>query len=224
MDIARKAAIEVLNSRSGGFAGIELKFLDSNVPTTALATTWTAKNPAAAGSTGSISVPAVGTGESERNGRGYVIKSIHIQGEFTSPGEESQAAPFTGLQARIIVYWDTQTNSAQATATDIMDNGAVNQVYAFRNLQNSRRFIVLFDKTIQLRQFQMNEGAANLFARGGQRYPFKFHKRFGKGIKVTCDGTTADVASVSDNNIGIAAVANSTDVSIEYDARIRFVG
>lgn len=213
------------NMRTGGYAGIELKFLDTELTNTALATTWATYNPTGTGCTDSISVPAVGTSESERIGRRYCIKSILIRGYLTVGEIESSASPVADQNARVIVYWDTQTNSAEATATDIMDGGLTTDTLSWRNLQNSRRFIVLFDKLVTFRMDnQSNEGAINLFATGKRVIPFKFFKKFKEGIEVSCDNTTANVSSVSDSNIGVAGVASSTLVGIEYTSRIRFVG
>lgn len=214
-----------LNQRTAGYEGIELKFLDTELTAANVNVTWQTFNPTGTGCTDSLSVPAVGTGESERLGRRYCIKSILVRGYFSMPVAENTAAPFQDQFVRVIVYWDTQTNSAEATATDIMDGGLSNDWLAWRNLQNSRRFIVLYDKFMRIpSDNQMNEGAQNIFAIGGRLKSFKFYKNFKDGIEVTCDATTANVTSVSDNNIGVAAVASSTSVSLVYQSRIRFVG
>lgn len=221
----RVAAMVMSNIRTGGFAGLENKFLDTELTTTSLAATWGTFNPTGTGSTNTLSVPVVGTGESERNGRMYTINSVMVRGVITSVPLESQGAPIADIRARVIVYWDTQTNSAEAVATDIMDGGATDDVLAFRNLQNTKRFIVLYDKSIVLHfNNQTNEGAINLFAAGSVHRPFSFYKRFKNGIAVQCDGTTANVSSVTDNNFGLAAVATTTNVQIAYQARIRFTG
>jgi hypothetical protein len=219
----RKKKYRAVNVRTGGYSGLEVKFLDSELTATALATTWAAYNPTGTGCTDSISVPAVGTSESERIGRRYTIKSILVKGFMKCTATEAATSPPGDLTGRVIVYWDTQTNSAEATATDIMDGGGSNDVLAWRNLQNSRRFIVLYDKTIVLRP-EITSVANDDFDRQPKTYMFKLFKNFREGIEVTCDGTTANVSSVSDNNIGIAAVAESTAVTLEYQARVRFCG
>lgn len=214
------------NVRTGGFIDIENKFLDTERTSYQFAASWNAINPSS-GCTGAISVPAQGDGESARDGRVYYIKSVHVKGMLRIAAYESQTGPVTPVRARIILYWDTQTNGAEATATNIMVGGKDEDVLSFRNLQNSKRFIVLKDKTYVLRGQQMNEGASNLFAVGAVMVPFKFNKSFKKPIKVRCTGTTANVSAVSDNSIGIAAVRDDDaylSPSIEYQARVRFQG
>ncbi len=217
-----------MNWRTGGFNGIEKKFLDTELASTQLTTSWAAFNPTGTGCTDSLSVPAEGNGESQRIGRAFTIDSIYIRGVLSSTLKESQAAPVQDFRSRVIVYIDTQTNSAEATATEIMDAGGASDILAFRNLQNTHRFKVLFDKTVTFSTSsgQQNEGAANLFAVGAMERRFSFFHRFTRGIKVQCDGTAADVASCTNTNIGVAAISSSTSLTplITYQARLRYRG
>lgn len=221
-----QAAMRKKNVRTGGFVDVENKFLDCSYPQTALPTSWTAINPAGVGCTGSISVPAQGDGESERDGRVYYINSVHVKGLINVDASESDAGPTGNNLVRIILYWDTQTNAAEATATDIMDAGASTDYLAFRNLQNSKRFIVLKDKTFNISPEHMNEGSANLFANSTRVIQFKMNKKFKKPIKVRTSGTTANVSSCTDNNLGLAAIQTGSGLSAElrYETRIRFSG
>lgn len=214
--IRRRKALNVI--------GMETKFLNSELTTTATTTTWSSLNPAGTGCTDSISVPAQGDGEQQRDGRQYAILSVHVRGFATLGTLESQTAPDTSKIVRVILYQDTQTNGAEATATDIMDGSQSNDWLSFRNLQNSRRFKVLKDETILFTPQMMNEGAVNLFASGGITKLWNMDVTFKKPIIVNCTGTTANVTSVADNNLGLAFVSSSTSVNIAYQARIRFQG
>ncbi len=222
---ARRAALEVLNTRTAGFIGAEKKFVDSERASTVLTVAWAAINPTG-GVTDSISVPSQGDGEEQRDGREYVIKSIHVKGFVTHATEEAQTAPVGDKSVRVVVYWDTQTNAAVATPGLIMDESGPIDILAFRNLQNSKRFIVLYDRLMTFNMNnQTNEGAVNAFAAGERRIYWSFNKSFSKGIKVRCVGTTADVASCSDNNIGLIALASAADdCFLQYQARVRFCG
>lgn len=216
-----------LNARTGGFEGIENKFLDSELSGVSLTTAWLPHNPTGTGCTDSISVPAQGNGESQRIGRMFTIDSILIRGMVASNLQEAAVNPLPDTRARIIVYLDTQTNLAEAAATLIMDAGGADDVFAFRNLQNTKRFRVLFDKTVTLKvDGQMAQGALDAFAVGQIKSRFTFYHKFKGGLKVQCSGTAADVASVTDNNIGIAALCDSTSIGavLSYSARIRFRG
>ncbi len=216
------------NYRTGGFLGIENKFLDTELTAVNLTAAWVSLNPTGTGCTDSISVPSQGDGESDRDGRKYTIDSIMVRGHFRIAASlEDQAVPQGDIACRVIVYWDTQTNSTEATATEIMDAGETIDVLAFRNLQHSKRFRVLFDKMIIMRfNNATTSGAVNTFNVPNRRYRFNFYKKFAKGVNVTCDATTANVSSCSDNNFGIAAVCDNVIgvPQIEYQTRIRFRG
>lgn len=218
-------AIEILNQRSGGFTGRELKFVDSERTALALAGTWANIVPST-GVTNCISCPAQGNGEQQRIGRKYTIKSVHLRFRIAQNGSESQTAPIPAFNVRVIVYWDRQTNSTEPNAGDIMNTTGASDILAFRNLQTTTRFIVLMDKVIHFEQFgQVAEGASNLFAIGDRIKLFKFNKKI--TIPVLCDGTTADVASVTDNSLGVQAIVDTVTPSaptIAYQARVRFVG
>ncbi len=214
----------VANIRVGGFAGIELKFVDAARGDVAMSLTWASVQPGA-GITDCISAPGIGTSESQRDGRVFTIKSIHVKGAIALSATESQAAPIADEAYRVCVVWDTQTNGAAVTATQVMDANASTDINAFRNLQNSKRFIVLYDSGVKtITAFNVNEGAINLFASNVRRHWFKMNKTFKEGIKVRTIGTTADVASISDNSISVIAIATSTAVLIGYESRCRFVG
>lgn len=221
-----RAANRAKNARTSGFVDIENKFLDSELTATALTAGWVSLNPTGTGCTDSISVPAQGDGESERDGRVYHINSVHVKGLITKASDESTGSPLGDCPVRVILYWDTQTNASEAVATDIMDAGGTTDLLAFRNLQNSKRFVVLKDKTMMIRSEHMNEGAVNSFAHSSVQIPFQFNKKFKKPIKVRCAGTTANVSSVQDNNLGIAAITGDAaqGYQIQYQARIRFTG
>jgi len=45
-----------------------------------------------------------------------------------------------------------------------------------------------------------------------------------KGIKVRTIGTTADVASISDNSISVIGIASTASLLVEYESRCRFDG
>lgn len=223
---SRIAARSRPNARTGGFVDIENKFLDCEKTATGIASTWTLVNPSS-GCTGAISVPALGDGESERDGRVYHINSIHVNGLIRAPAAETTLAPTGPMKVRILLYWDTQANAAVPAVTDICLGGKDEDILSFRNLSNSKRFIVLKDKTYTVNPTILNEGAVNSFAQSDALTQFKMNKKFKKGIKVRCGGSTANISSCQDNAIGLIAVRDdnaSATPTVEYQSRIRFTG
>ncbi len=208
--------------RDAGFLGVENKFFDVEADADAFAVTWATMEPA----TTNLTAVAQGDGESNRDGRKYAIRSIHIKGFVKFPAIESANAPVDDRLCRIALVLDTQTNNAQLIATNVFDGGQTDDVLAFRNLQFTRRFRVLMDKTIRVpvAQGSLNEGAVNLFAAPGTTIPFTFNKVFKRPVQVLMSGTTADIANVTDNSIHMIGVALDTSTALSYQCRIRFVG
>lgn len=205
--------------RTGGYIDIENKFIDYE-HNAAFATTWTALED---GTADCISATAQGDGESNRDGRVYHIRSVHVKGYMAMSTAEGQAAPTSDELARVALVWDTQTNGAQLTATDVMDGGQSIDVLAFRNLQYSKRFRVLKDSGVKrIQAHPLNEGAINSFAAAPVYVPFKFNVKFKKPIKVRCSGTTAVVTSIADNSLHVIGCATNTNVTLVYQSRVRF--
>lgn len=225
--VSEAQIMAVVNRRTGGFVGLENKFLDTELTPTNLTTSFVALNPTGTGCTDSLSVPAEGTGQSERNGRNYTIHKIYLHGNFAIGSVESSTSPLADIRCRVVIYIDTQTNNAEANPSNIMDQGGTDNLLAFRNLEEVSRFRVLFDKTLVMRfNNQMNEGAINLFASGLRVAPFNFYHTFKEPIKVQCNATTANVTSCTNSQIGLLAIASTTTntPTITYQCRVRFRG
>ncbi len=202
------------------FVNPENKFLDQETLDDAFGTNWATMEPA------TLAISAVGQDDTEstRDGRVYHINSVHVQGRFHRAVEESNANAGQDLIARIVVVLDTQTNGAQLTATDVMDGSLTDDWDGFHNLQQTKRFKVLFDRKVIIPIIQTNEGAANLFAVSDSSVLFKMNHTFKTPIKVICKGTAATIASVTDNSIHVIGVANAASALLSYQSRIRFTG
>ncbi len=197
----------------------EIKFIDFELDTEAFTGAWAAKNPT---TVNCLSAVAQGDGESDRDGRTYYITSIHIKGEFNIAAIEASTAPLNDRVSRICVVWDKQTNNTEIVATDVMDAGQSNDVYAYRNLQEVTRFVILYDKTVTIRPPQTNEGAANAYAAGAAIRRFKFDHYFKRPIKVVMTGTSGVVGSVSNNSLAVIGISDSATVLLTYQARLRY--
>ncbi len=204
--------------------GQELKFADSELSSSAITVAWVTHEDATMDCLNGI---ATGTTESTRTGRVVFIHSIHIKGRVSTSSEESQAAPAESNQVRLCLVWDKQTNATQLTATDVMDAGQTSDVLAFRNLQHTHRFRVLWDKTYVLTPQVWSEGAINAFAASTTTRTININKVFSQPIKVQFTGTGATVADIADNSfhlIGVTSSANANTPVLSYQVRIRFKG
>ncbi len=212
------------NVRTGGFIGIERKFADFETNDDAFAVTWATMEDGTIKSVGGV---AQGNTESQRIGRKYSILSIHIRAFVKVAAAEANVNVRTDLRGRFCLVLDTQTNAAQLDATDVMDGGQTDDTLAFRNLQFSKRFLVLWDQAWILKHQQMAQGGVDLFSiPDSHSRMFKFNKVFAKPLQITCNSTaTTNVISVmEDNSLHMIGVANDTSALLSYQVRIRFAG
>lgn len=218
------------NIRTGGFEGIENKYVDYSVNAQALATAWTSGelDPA---TTLCLNAVTQGTGQSQRDGMVQTINAVHIKGFLQAAATESITTPPSDMIVRLALVVDSQTNAAQLAAENVFDPAANNDIDSFRNLEYTHRFKVLKDKMIRIpvASAAQNEGAANLFASGAVRIPFKFNYVFKRPLKVrySTSADPATIAEIVDNSIhlvGVYSSAYSEAPSISYDSRVRFTG
>lgn len=152
--------------------------------------------------------------------------SVHLKGTVDTDSVESNASPLPDQILRLALVLDTQTNGATVTAANVMDAGGTADVFSFRNLQYTSRYIVLWDRTFVMKasQANMNEGGANLFSVAPVKMHFSVNKVFKTPINVQMAGTTADMANVTNNSLSIIGVGDNTTGNVAYQCRIRFVG
>lgn len=180
------------------------------------------------GCTGCISVPAQGDGESNRDGRKYCIKSIWVSGAIDSTALEDQANA-TEMQGWFFaLVLDTQANGATIVSEQVYTNpgdNALNMLpQPLRNLQNSKRYRVLDSKYIDPKAAFMGTDGTNTNTINLQVAPTVSLSWRGN---IICDstGTTADVASASDNAIHLLAWrTGNPQGTFRGKSRMRFVG
>lgn len=224
----RRAAYRASNFRTGGFMGIEKKFYDTGLDSGALvAPTGAAGAEFDPATVATISAPAQGDGESNRDGRQIALKSAQINGLISVPVQANQTATDVAPVVSIFLVLDTQTNGAQLNSEDVFTNpaGVANTAWApFRNLQYAKRFRVLSHKVVRIPMPQITYDGTNI-EQGGVQVPFTMYVPL-KNLVVNFTGTTAGVSNVTDNSLHVIAYASNISLAptINYNARVRFVG
>jgi len=224
----KKAQI-VANPRIGGFLGIEKKFLDSSASHTVASPvdcTGCEADPAGLNCLNGI---AQGDGESQRDGKNYIIKGITFDG-IVYRSVVTGAATAAASQATwttVAIVLDTQTNGAQLNSEDVYTNpsaSANGNADLLRNLQYSQRFKVLKKWICNDHQgpnFVWNGATYDI---GGTAHNLSFYAD-NLDIKVSTNGTGNTVSSIVDNSLHVVAFTNGVNtVSLRYNCRIRFVG
>lgn len=202
-----------LNARTAGFLGIENKFVDYEVTAGNIQQTVGASGADPAGPD-CLNAIEQGDGENQRDGRKVTLKSIHIRGKV-----ESQAN--TACQVRIVLVHDTQTNGATIDPANVLlppVSGTL-ATHAFRNLQYSKRFRILYDRKWVINPQPVFNAVT---VSSNQDKIFKIDKNL--NIAVNFTGTTPVVANIADNSLHLMAITDSAPVQLQYTSRCRFVG
>lgn len=214
------------NARTGGFIGLEKKFVDRVLTSSVLTNVWTTgeHDPATTG----LSPVAQGDGESNRDGRRYEIHSIQITGFVQTTSQKANSIPPADVVVRIALVLDKQTNAAQIAAENVFTVAAVPDTDGYRNLQFIERFQVLKEKRFKLNltAATTNEGAVDSFSCGAVKHLFKMSYKWKTPLKVNMKDTTAVISNVLDNSLHVIAVADNlgTVPLLTYTSRLRFTG
>ncbi len=190
---------------SGGNA--EMKFLDNVVAAEASAQAGTLH------STSLVVIPE-GNGENERIGRKLNIKKIQLRGSIQIPS--TTVVTTAHNRVRIVLYQDTQTNGAAATVLGVLETATVD---SFRNLANSGRFKVLYDKV-----FNMNFTAGNGTGMAEKILSYSFFKSCNIPIEYDNSATTGAITTQRSNNIGIFSIMESATPAamVSVQCRMRY--
>lgn len=209
--------------RTGGFTGIEYKFIDTTYTNT-LVGTWAGAEADPAGN--NLCSPQQGTGESQRDGRVVTIKKIDIHG-YVQRGQASDQADHTAPSIiHVALVLDTQTNGVQLNAEDVYVDANHVEVN-FRNLQYKDRFRVLKSKYLVVGDaVSMRDDAAGppcTASIAGSLRRFYFGLKC--NIKVHFSANAGTVADITDNSLHIIAVSSQGAIDqMFYQSRVRFVG
>ncbi len=227
--VSKRDLVRMLNKRTGGFVGKELKFHDLTRNTNILA------DGAAVGlevdPTPQFCLNSVvqGTGPTERIGRRIWMKSLQIQGHVGFSPEKGQVNPNIDHIVTIWVVLDTQTNQSAAQSEQVFTNAGIAALspYLFRNMQNTDRFRVLKKKTIKMTADVSTDDTAvpAEFAHSGRRFPFKFWLPLNRmAVLFDPNSTLGTVSQIMDNSIHMMAATSDTGSVpfIDYVSRLRF--
>lgn len=218
----RKRRRRYTNPRTGGYLGIEKKYVDYEYNAAIVGSVAGAE----ADPSTYLALNAIqqGDGQSNRDGFQVDLLSLHLQGHVLFSGVSS-ASPITTPMARILVVLDQQTNGAQLNAEDVLsDPGDANlDVNAFRNLQYTTRFRTLKDIFLARESVAAVWDGANVLS-NGSIVPWECHIDL-KGMTTRYNNTTASVANIVDNSLHVICICtNGSTAQLRYQSRVRFMG
>jgi len=139
---------------------------------------------------------------------GSQIKAVSIQIDYFIKGHVDEL----GTAARLMLVHDKQTNQAAYASSDLLHDVTINDVVVSpRNLDNTQRFSVLYDKT-----HIMGNNGSNI-SRGSFYKPLQ--------IKLRYDGNDGTIADLTQSSLSLfvcsSVVANPPIMTASI--RIRFV-
>jgi len=187
-----------------GKPGGEMKFLD-----TAQGFTFDTTGEVPAG--GQLNLIPQGVNESERIGRKVTIKSIHARWQI-----QPNANTWLGSTLRLLLVQDTQCNGAAATYSGVGGVLESDSVTAFRNLENTNRFIIHMDKF-----FSLQPTAGILTAFNASPKCITFSKRCNIPIEFDSSATTGAIGTIRSNNLFLLARSSLDDDLIQCIGVVR---
>ena len=152
-----------------------------------------------------------GTNNTNRVGDSIKVKSIEVKsGTYLT-------SSFTGLYMRVrrIIFIDLQPNAGVPTQASLLENVLSDWTYAFKNLDNKKRFVILKDDVVTM---SPNTNAAIQFP--DYYYKMNMHTAYDSS-------NSGDITDISTNAIYIAYMSNSSsgtqDPSVISNQRIRYI-
>lgn len=215
---ARRGTVATYNKgyvRTSGFYGrynrasvksssvSELKYKDTAItggPTT---------TPLVMPASGTLVEVPVGTGPSERIGRQIRVKSVGCYLTLVKA-----AGTYATDVIRLMLVLDTQCNGAKATGASVLETNDLN---SFRNMANSKRFVVLKDSEISITSTTWNGTTFAAITR-----QLEFFRKVNYPIEYDQTLNTGAVTTIRSNNLFILAVAKYGSVSIDGTIRVRY--
>lgn len=226
---ARQLAREMVNQRTGGFVGLELKFYDL------------ADNGIAPGNNGNMSggtidnntidclnAMAEGNNQSTRIGRKITMKNIQIRGTIKWASTKLLTDPNIYAPVYIAIVLDTQNNSGTGLVSqNVFTNpGLSTQCIAnpLRNLEYTSRYRVLkWGRYTNKGDNSAVDAATDHFSSAGFELPFTLFCNL-NNMQVLYNASTPNSTDITDNALHLVAFARGSDVTISWNSRLRYVG
>lgn len=144
-----------------------------------------------------------GDTDTTRDGSSIKITGIYLRGFARSN------ASTTNCIVRLIIVWDRQTNQAIYSADDLLYDST--QINSLLNIDNGRRFRVLWDKAI------------NLDLSSNYIKPFAYYKKL--NLHIRYDNTGNGIADLTENSLSMLAfsTAATNAPTVDINFRLRYV-
>ena len=157
-----------------------------------------------------------GNGESNRIGRKCVVQQVMIRGRFNLLASGTVENGIDSV--RLMVIQDRQAQVGNPTVAGVL---AGTDIDAFRNLQQTSRFLTLFDETYDIvSQGAMGNGTTNDI--GPAIKSVDVYKRC--NVPLEYSASTGAIADLESNSVFVMCISQRGLAKFEGNARVRFIG
>ncbi len=183
----------------------ELKFSDVALNDVPIPAAWTIVNNSI------VDQIVQDTGSSARVGDRIIVKKLLWRFSLVLPADVS---PTLSEQIRLVVVVDGMSKGAATAVLDVFKSDVID---SFRNLRNTRRFKILFDKTFDLNP-QGGPGATDTSfptEQSGQWY-------WNGSLPIQYDATVGAITDLTENNIMVMWISKNGLGTIVSCMRLRY--
>jgi len=160
---------------------------------------------------------------SDRDGNQIKATSLMIRAQLLS--DQDLVIP---QRVRMVVFWDTQTNGADAsisgTVTSLMNaSGTVTGTYDFRNQRTIDRYKILFDKVYTINpQLKLTEVGGTVT--DNQPKAINIVKYFKLGRVIDYTASTGAITDLMKNSINVAFISDvgADQPTVNFNIRMNF--
>lgn len=229
------------NIRTGGFLGIEKKYLDTFLHAHVINSPGNSVNiETDPFGLGCLNSTTIGSGPTNREGRKCKSVSLHLRGHVDRNG----AIHETDIEfARTVTIWivrDVQTNGTQLNSEDVLVNPSGFQILApfpFNQLENSSRFTILAKQTMVIESpttFGDTQvpaevagdqiGFDSTHGENGIMQNFEFNIKLDDVVNYSQSNDPPTVSDINDVSYHVICACSHAGLRISYNSRYRFLG
>ncbi len=180
-------------------------------------------NDAVVSTTGTVQIQMftfpLGTKDTERIGRKITLTSMQVRFLLTLP--VTALLGETADVVRVIILHDKQANGAFPAVADILFSP---DIQSFKNLDNTKRFRTLYDRTIpiniQCGVFDSTSGI-ELIKMGENMKTWKIFRKL--NIPIHYDGDAGTIGDIVSNNIVMLYISESGNVGLQATNQFRYL-
>lgn len=237
---SRRKLRAIANLRTGGTAGIELKFFET-AKTGFAVTNLSGQTTVDMASISPVVAncyflnnPNVGSAATQRDGRVIRARSIEVEGVLRLHCTAVAATNYRNPTVWVMLCLDTQVNNTAITPATYGNKVYVEHAPGapMRNLDGSPRFRVLAAtrKQFNCQLYAYDQASATSPASGFQQLPFKLYRKLGFKTNYTVGAGGSTLGSdIVDNGLFVMifsdrATAAGVDLKADLASRLRFVG